>query len=214
MKLLYFPLFCILIICYGCNFKSVSTNQTTSINYDFSNPKVLHLTNALREISGLAYYNNSIYTHNDEEGTFFKINPESGKILNQTKFGKKGDYEGIEVIDDTVYVIKNNGKLALYNLKTSETTTLTNKFSKKNNIEGLTYNTKLHELLIACKGYNLDNDKKTKSIYSFNLNSKKLNELPFLAIELKQIKKFIKQHQTFDSEYPSAWVKWKTIQQG
>lgn len=192
MKFSYFCFTFLLSIVFSGCFFTTKSYDSISKSYDFSNPKILNLTKSLSEISGLAYYKNAIYTHNDEEGIVFIVNPKSGEISEKIKFGKKGDYEGIEIVNNTVYVIKNNGDISFFELQKEKLTTLTNKLNSHNNIEGLTYYKPTNELLIACKGEPLNKSKNTKAIYSFNLKNEKLNKQPFLEVKLKKLEKHIK----------------------
>ena len=170
------------------NFKSVNNKST----YNFNAPILFELESSLREISGLSYANGYLYTHNDEEGKLFKLSIKGGKTISTHTFGKDDDYEGIEVVGDTSIIVKSNGDLLFYNMKSEESKIIKTKFSTHNDVEGLGYNPIENELLIACKGQMLKDDgkNKEKGIYKYDLEANKLNKKPFLVIKDKVIKKY------------------------
>lgn len=168
-------------------------------NFDFTNSKKISLTADLREISGLSYANNAIYTHNDEQGIIFKINPENGKTLQTYNFGKDDDYEGIAIANDIATIIKSNGDISFYNLNNEQLTLHKTKFKKHNDVEGLCVNlSNKNELLIACKGQMLKDDSKNKAkaIYTYNILSNKLETNPFLVIKDSELLKKVKKQYT------------------
>jgi uncharacterized protein YjiK len=63
---------------------------------------------------------------------------------------------------------------------------------EENNIEGLTYDKRNNRLLLAVKDISLDGNEEEKSIYSFDLKSKKLNSKPSYSIKLSEIESFFK----------------------
>lgn len=152
--------------------------------YDFENPKKLQLSSDLMEVSGLAFDKNEILTHNDEEGILFKINPKNGETVEEIKFGKNDDYEGIALINETVVFVNSSGDLTFFNPETQETKFIKTELKQHNNVEGLTFIPKSNALLLACKGQPLTGDQKnkTKAIYTFDLSLEKLNTTPFLEV--------------------------------
>ena len=81
--------------------------------YDLSSPDtVLNLPADLAEISGLSYLDeNHLAAVQDEKGKIFIIDIRDGTITREIKFGKKGDYAGIEIVQGSVYVVKSNGDI-------------------------------------------------------------------------------------------------------
>lgn len=92
--------------------------------YDFSNPIVINLPQALNEISGLAYYpkDTSVFAIIDEDGLLFKISLNDPQNIKEWKFDKKRDYEDLVLIDSIFYVLVSDGDI------------VTVKFDKDNNI--------------------------------------------------------------------------------
>lgn len=174
-------------------FHSVSLNETLS--YQFSSPQILPLHQQLKEISGLSFANNSLYTHNDEKGILYELNPRNGKILTTQKFGKDADYEGVEVLNDNAYIISSKGNLLIFNLKNQETKHIKTPFSHRNNVEGLCFNTpNTNALLIACKGKTLHgkSSNTSKAIYLYDIEKQQLEKTPFVKITPHRLVSFFK----------------------
>ena len=78
-------------------------------------------------------------------------------------------------------------------MDTNESNIVKNKLKKENNIEGLAYNQSKNELLIACKGEMIKSKgDKEKAIYSFSLETRELENKPFLTISDKELKEQLK----------------------
>ena len=68
----------------------------------------------LREVSGLAWYENSVLAIADERARIYRVDFEQGRISKLRHFGEKsekGDFEGLAVIGDQVYAITSDGLL-------------------------------------------------------------------------------------------------------
>ena len=81
--------------------------------YRFDQPDAhFKLKNALREISGLTLLDESrIGAVQDEDGKLYIINLETGEVEDDFKFNKDGDYEGVERVGDTLFVLSSSGDL-------------------------------------------------------------------------------------------------------
>ena len=73
------------------------------------------LPDRLNEISGLALTDDGrVLSVTDEVAIIYELDFESGRLVKAFAFGKpvvKGDFEGIAVIDDTVYLTTSKGKV-------------------------------------------------------------------------------------------------------
>jgi len=73
------------------------------------------LPKALREVSGLALDSSgSLYAVADEQAAVYRIDPASGKIRSAYALGKPtltGDFEGIALADEWLYLVTSDGKL-------------------------------------------------------------------------------------------------------
>lgn len=170
-------------------------------SYNLMKPKrQVELPSKLREISGICVVDKDrIAAVQDEKGNIYIVNAKSGEITRKIDFADDGDYEGITLVGSDAWVLKSNGDLyrvkdflndELRKVKIFETD-----LSKKNDLEGITYDAKNNRLLIAGKGHPyIDNSggKHKKAIYQFDLKDKKLKSTPIYIIDLDEIKYFKK----------------------
>jgi len=172
---------------FSCNTpKSIIENVKN--NYDFAKAdSVFILDSELEEISGLCYDGTRkvIYTHNDEDGKIFTIDPGSGEIVSEIKFAKKNDYEGIEYIDDKILITTSAGRLYTYDLNTKETESTNTRFRSRNDVEGLHYHKNEEKLLFACKEEKFTLSDADKGIYTYDAETKEVTA--FLEIDYSEI---------------------------
>jgi len=183
--------YCLIVIvfqfaCVGCNLKMIS--------YNLNEPdQRFKLSNKVDEISGLTTFNDStLICVDDELGKFFFIDFNNGNIRTDIKFGKKGDFEGVEIVDSAIYVLKSNGiiSMAIIGMQEVDTLVLYETGLEKLNTEGL--GTSEHgELLIACKG----RKKKAteRQIFTYDPDREKLKLLT--RITYKKVNRYIKRHK-------------------
>lgn len=153
-----------------------------------------NLEEALVEISGLSYLNKStLLAVQDEKGIIYHISLKNGKIKEKVKFDKSGDFEGIELVNDDVWALESNGDLFRINKK-SKAKKYDTFLKSANDTEGLGYDPVNEQLLIACKGlaFKDKKNKHLKSIYAFDLESKKLLKEPKILIHLDTIAQYLK----------------------
>jgi len=158
-------------------------------NYD--NPmqvivkKQWSLPRALEEISGISYVNDSIIACvQDEEGKIFFYNLNKEAVDRTLVFGEQDDYEGIAVVGKSAFVVKSIG--TLYEVKNFmeedfEVIAYENFLTEDHDVEGLCYDKINNRLLLACKE-NPDHRGNFKSVYAFDLSSKKLKETPVFKL--------------------------------
>ena len=143
--------------------------------YNLLEPSESHiLPETLTEISGLTLVNDStVACVEDESGVIFLYSLSKEKMVDQLRFAGPGDYEGIEMVGDDIFVLKSNGNLYQYSLSEQTTKTIKTPLSRRNNAEGLAYDTVNQRLLILCKGEaGLDGaDIQGKAIYSYSLSN-------------------------------------------
>jgi uncharacterized protein YjiK len=153
--------------------------------YDIEKPSVkMELPQKLKEISGLSYYKeNRLACVNDEKGTVFIYDLTTQEIVETIDIGKNGDYEGIEVVDDEIFIMKSNGKIKGFKINDSSERKIdcTNEDVKE--YEGLGYNPTTNALLLVTKEKEKDkNDKKT--IYSYSLETEKFGKYMTITEEM------------------------------
>jgi uncharacterized protein YjiK len=182
---------------------SLLSNCQENNSYEFDNYKLnkknnikIALPKGLDEISGLAYLgDNNIITHNDEYGIVYKIKLPSGKVTNKFILGDKlasGDFEGIAVVEDTLYLVTSSGVLYRYPGFAAENFTEFEKIKTglkaEHNVEGLCYDPATNSLLLACKDKAGKGYKGFKAVYAFNLEKMSLENKPRFLISTDELK--------------------------
>ena len=152
----------------------------------------------LEEISGLSFYKkNKLACVQDEDGIFYIYNLKKKEIEWKDTFGDRGDYEGVEVIRDTAYVLKSNGDIFTFKIagdNIGDVSKIKTDLTKRNNSEGLGYNTLNKEMLIACKeepGTKKVDIEKSRSVYRITLDDKKFKKKPRYVIDGKSYNKML-----------------------
>ena len=190
--------FKILILCvtlfYACEPKKkvqseseTATIQNVNLPYDFENPSEKYdLPDKLKEISGLSYYKkNQLVCVNDEQGKIFIYDLNKKKIIDKIPFGKDGDYEGVEVVGDEVFVLKSDGKLKGFKIGEAFEREIDCSEPEVLEYEGLGYDPKSKYLLLVAKERKKDVDDK-KMIYAYDFDRKIL--FKHIAIPEEQVK--------------------------
>ncbi len=146
------------------------------------------LPNDLLEVSGIDWMDTDRFACvQDETGKIFIFNTRLNKIEQEIPFADKGDYEGIAVAGDAMYVLQANGSIFEINgykndkpvVKVYDT-----HLKKKQDAESLAYDEKNNRLLVAVKAIDL-NSNDYKGIYAFDLESKQMAAAPVYKIDLK-----------------------------
>lgn len=176
------------------------------VKYDLKDVKEKHfLPYVLSEISGLSYKDGNLYCVEDEGGKVYIYNWGTKKIAHAVTFGDPDDYEGVEVVDNMVYVLNSEGDLFTFE-DTREDQVVATKYetplSDKNDTEGLGYDPKEDILLIACKeDGDIKGEKvKGKAVFPFNLAHKKMEEKPVFSISSAKLDDFFEDNRDFDYE--------------
>lgn len=151
-------------------------------HYNFEQPdKIISLPDSLREISGIAFINDStVVCVQDENGILFVYDIQHNRIKERHPFHADGDYEGITTAYNYIYILRSDGKLfeiSDFNSKKISTKSYTTNVPASNN-EGLCFNYGENELLIGCKNKvtNSDVEKDVRQIYAFDLSEHKLDK--------------------------------------
>ncbi|HET6769496.1 MAG TPA: SdiA-regulated domain-containing protein, partial [Chitinophagaceae bacterium] len=149
--------------------------------------KKWELPKQLTEISGLSYIDNQRFACvQDELGTIFIYNTATSSLEKEISFGGVGDYEGLAVVGETVWVLRADGKLfevSNINATKPNVKEYNTHLTIKQDSEGLCYDKKNNRLLVAIKGTELESED-YKGIYGFDLATKKMDQQPVFKIDL------------------------------
>ena len=156
------------------------------------------LPRELEEISGLSFYKrNQLACVQDEDGDIFIYDLKKEAIERKEKFGPDGDYEGIEIVDDTVFVLKSNGDVFYFELKRKgigKVFEIKTDLTNKNDAEGLGFRVNENEVLIACKeapGTKKVDVEKSRTVYRIDNAEKKFKKKPRFIIDGENYKKML-----------------------
>lgn len=166
----------------------------------YSPAQKFKLDDELDEISGLTYLQSGLLASvQDEDGKIYTIDTDKEEIDKEYKFEKDGDYEGIALVGQAIYVLRSDGDIYRvddYKDEDDDSKKYETALSSDNDTEGLAYFPPENALLIACKASPSINNKRysySRAIYKFDLLAKELDEQPFLLIDLNEIKKRLKE---------------------
>lgn len=158
--------------------------------YNFADPKILELPQAVDEISGIAYYpkDTSVFAIIDEDGLFFKIPLKNPKAMKEWRFDKRRDFEDLVLKDSVFYVLISNGDLDLLRFKDDrinvEKLEFPNASKKMNEFESLYYDTASKKMILMCKECEEDNK---NIISSFAINDTTKEYAVFSVMETDPI---------------------------
>lgn len=159
-----------------------------AIPYRLDQPEAAFaLPDVLLEVSGLtALGSDRLVAVQDEDGVLFVLSREDGAVLAEVPFADGGDYEGVEAIGDTVWVLESDGTLyEVADLAAGRPATVRYETSVPGgcDAEGLGYDPAGDRLLIACKEEPGPELPDTRAIYAFALREKRLSERPAFLLD-------------------------------
>ncbi|MBN2520606.1 MAG: SdiA-regulated domain-containing protein [Bacteroidales bacterium] len=178
---------------------AVLKNNTIYLNcpYNLLNPSLtFELPDILKEISGLSIKSAGlVYCIQDEIGSVFLYNLNTGLIEEIYRFSDVGDFEDITHFNGTVYVLRSDGALFSVNL---------NDYPKNIqmeyipfqalNIEGVFYDAGKESFIIACNEGNITDNINKRNIYRFSPKKKTNNLTTELSISIEDVNDYFKKH--------------------
>jgi uncharacterized protein YjiK len=188
-----------------------AVEPTASFPYDMSYPySYFELDDILKNISGLTSSKDlkTITCIQSEDGKSYDIDRKSGKITNSTFFVTEGEFQGIEMVGDTMFAVKGSGQLfKIYGLKSAHKTVkaVRTGLARTESIEGLGYDLMNNRLLMTSKGQKEGDF--SKKIYEMDVKTNATNPIPAYEITLANVKGFLaekkanKEYQKLYEEY-------------
>jgi uncharacterized protein YjiK len=183
-----------LFLCFECGthspLRSPAATRADSLfvlPYDLTNPSLTInlVSDDLKEISDLSPTDQPgiFCTINDEVGeVFFIEGTAGGKIARRVPFHPKGDFEGVEMVKNTLYAVQSDGDIfEVTKWENAAQKPNVIKFEtgleKANDVEGLCYDPQRNALLLACKG-DPNMASGTRDVWAFDLKTQKLGAEP------------------------------------
>lgn len=182
---------------FSCNNTKTNTETlpTKGFAYELAKPSAtFELSGELNEVSGLSMSadGQQVVAIQDEAGILFFINPQNGRVERRQSFWKEGDYEGVEIVGDRIFVTKNSG--TLYEIQQGEHSDNLRKhkgrFDDSYDVEGLCYDSKRNKLLMACKAKGHLNEDE-RGIFGFDLATNRFDSLALFTIKKAELFSFI-----------------------
>ena len=176
----------------GPELEHYDVDEDYDFPFIFERPaEVSKLPKDLKEISGLAYWRGTdeLLAVQDEDGELFIVDASNGKIVDDFKFGKDRDYEGIARVKDTIFVLEADGDIHRFTFKAGEKEYDSDKietdFSYRNDTEGIAYDEKTNSLLIVPKSQELNpgDDDFRRGVYAVDLNTGKMEPQPRFYVD-------------------------------
>ena len=159
-------------------------------HYDLSKPEGITLGDRLHEISGIVYISDHIILgENDEHGKIFSIDPSKPGDTEypSVRFGGKGDYEDIAVVDSTAYLLISDGEIVEVPGYTKggdiAGTIIAQMGGKHNEFETLYYDKAVNSLIMVCKSCHHEKDE-IRTAYRFDLSTKKFSDTAYYTIPI------------------------------
>ncbi len=167
------------------------------IYYELKEPdRKYDLPYVLAEVSGITFKKpDHLLAIDDEAGVVFDISLKSGDITGSTKFARPGDFEDLELVNDTVYALRSDGHLFKFRYDGSDETEsklISTPLTVKNNTEGLGYDPRTGNLLITTKetGDYKDHKVQGNAVYSVQAGTGIMDEPELFSISNDDLNDF------------------------
>ena len=153
--------------------------------YRFDQPVArFEMPEALREISALTVLDEThLGAVQDEDGDLYVLEIATGRVSAVVPFGPPGDYEGVELAGDRLFVLRADGALLeLTGWTRGEARTTVHETglgARDCDAEGLGYSAARSQLLIACK----KDTNGRNPVHGFRLDTNTLTETPVLWLD-------------------------------
>jgi len=156
----------------------------------------MELPSYLLEISGLSYdaSANVLIGHDDELGILYFIDFDGKRIESKLRIGDIGDYEGVELVKDKIYLINSQGDVLEHVVGKQGSRKFKTGLNAGNNVEGLCYMEE--QLLIALKGKpelsGEQNFSGSRAVYAYSLSKDEIRKDPIMLFSYDKLRAFFK----------------------
>ena len=163
--------------------------------YDITYPySYFELDENLKHVSGLTASSDlkTVTCIQSDDGKAYKIDRKTGAITSSIFFVTEGEFEGIEMVGDTLFAVKGNGQLyKVWNLNGAHKNVkmVRTGLPRTENVEGLGYDLQRNRLLMSSKGQK--EGEFTKKIFEFDVKTNVTNPIPAYEITLASFKAFL-----------------------
>ncbi len=149
----------------------------------------------LREVSGLALTaDGRLLAHNDEQGKVYVMDPRRGVLLKQFAIGERGmrgDFEGITVSGNTIYMLTSNGNVYQFQEGADgarvPVTLHDTRLGRECEFEGVAYAPDSAWLVLPCKNIGKKNLRDQLLIYRWHIGPGSSPRLSMLSVPLIQL---------------------------
>ena len=148
----------------------------------------------LQEISGIALTpEGRLFAHDDELARIFEIDAKRGVIKKSFMLGKglHGDFEGITVVGQDLYMTLSNGLIYKFregeNESTVPFTTIDTHLGKECEFEGIAYEPDSARLVLPCKNAKLKHLDDEMVIYRWKIGAKDSTGLSMISVPFSEV---------------------------
>lgn len=168
---------------------STILGKRSKFSYNLQAPEVISLPDDVNEISGMAYGKEGhVFAVDDEKGSLFRISLQQEPVVEEWKFGRKRDFEGLVLVDKVFYLLSSDGTVVYFPAALPPQEIKEEKLSQKgrNEFEIIFKDPAASRLLLLCKS--CKHDKKSEvSVFAFNIASKSFEEKPVATLREEEI---------------------------
>ena len=170
-----------------------NTAKKSDLPYDLENPEKYNMPQNLFEISGIVFHKgdpSKVFAIQDEDGDLFYLGLKD-KESKFTKFGGKGDYEDLAIINDQIVVLKSNGELHTFPISEINKPEVANVIKTKDLVpkaeyEGLAADEKTGIVYVLTKEVKKGKKDETE-IFAFKFDGGKFTPSGTFALSSKEI---------------------------
>ncbi|MBK8554053.1 MAG: SdiA-regulated domain-containing protein [Ignavibacteria bacterium] len=173
----------------------IANSELSKYDLSSENPQIINLPKELKEISGITMTpDGRLFGQQDESGIIYQIDFTTGAIIKKFAVGKpalKKDFEDLVYANNKFYLLHSNGEIFEFpegnDRESVEYNVYKTELTAANDVEGLCYDSETNSLLLACKGNSGVDGSGDKAIYSFSLESMKLNPQPRFILKKSDV---------------------------